>query len=83
MATNFCPCQGSLFLPNNKMLDYSKFKAFADEKKIVTQKLKLGLGRAENNVGKGENAGNQHFLLFQQCFHKLSFSEVLKVGIVW
>ena len=22
----------------------------------------------ENNVGKGENAGNQHFLLFPQCF---------------
>ena len=22
----------------------------------------------ENFVGKGENAGKQHFLLFQQCF---------------
>ena len=22
----------------------------------------------ENNVGKVENAGNQHFLLFPQCF---------------
>ena len=22
----------------------------------------------ENTVGKGENAGNQHFLLFSQCF---------------
>ena len=22
----------------------------------------------ENIVGKGENAGNQHFLLFSQCF---------------
>ena len=22
----------------------------------------------ENNVGKGENAGNQHFLLFPHCF---------------
>ena len=22
----------------------------------------------ENFVGKGENAGNQHFLLFPQCF---------------
>ena len=32
----------------------------------------------ENTVGKGENAGNQHFLLFPQCFplyqrEKLSF----------
>ena len=23
---------------------------------------------SENIVGKGENAGHQHFLLFQQCF---------------
>ena len=22
----------------------------------------------KSNVGKGENAGEQHFLLFQQCF---------------
>ena len=22
----------------------------------------------ENNLGKGENAGNQHFLLFPKCF---------------
>ena len=25
----------------------------------------------ENVVGKGENAGYQHFLLFPQCFHSL------------
>ena len=24
----------------------------------------------ENIVGKGENAGNQHFLLYRQCFQK-------------
>ena len=23
---------------------------------------------SENSVGKGEKAGKQHFLLFQQCF---------------
>ena len=49
----------------------------------MTQKLKNVLGRVENIVGKGENAGYQHFLLFPQCFLKLSFPEVLKVGIVW
>ena len=37
----------------------------------------------ENIVGKGENAGYQHFLLFPQYFQKASFSESLKVGIVW
>ena len=60
----------------------SKFKAFADEKIILSQELKFVLGRAENIVGKGENAGYQHFLLFQQCFQKVSFPGVLKVGIV-
>ena len=27
------------------------------------------LERLENIVGKGENAGYQHFLLFAQCFY--------------
>ena len=35
--------------------------------------------RKENTVGKGENAGNQHFLL-PQCFQQASFSRLLKVG---
>ena len=39
--------------------------------------------RAENIVGKGKNAGYQHFLLFPQCFQKPSISGSLKVGIVW
>ena len=37
----------------------------------------------ENIVGKGENAGYQHFLLFPQYFQKASFSSSLKVGSVW
>ena len=32
-------------LPNDKILDQSKFKAFADDKINVTQKLKFVLGR--------------------------------------
>ena len=39
--------------------------------------------RVENSVGKGENAGYQHFLLFLQCFWKASFLELFKIGIVW
>ena len=31
----------------------------------------------ENIVGKGENAGNQHFLLFPQCF--LSFPNQISI----
>ena len=45
-------------LPNNKILDWSKLKAFADNKVNLNEKLKLVLGRIEN-MGKGENAGNQ------------------------
>ena len=33
----------------------------------------------ENIVGKGENAGYQHFLLFPHCFPKASTSGFLKV----
>ena len=38
--------------------------------------------RMENTVGKGENAGYQHFLLFPQNFQKLYFSELLKIKLV-
>ena len=50
---------------------------------MLTEKLKCLLGRIENIVGKEENAGYQHFLLFPQCFQKLSFSGLFKVGTVW
>ena len=49
----------------------------------MIEKLEFVLGRVENNVGKGENAGFQHFLLFPQCFQKASFLGSLRVGIVW
>ena len=32
--------------------------------------MTLGKNPFENIVGKGENAGNQHFLLFPQCFQR-------------
>ena len=85
----FHTSSGSVFiyhlnsLPNDKTLNQFKFKVVANDKIIVTQRLKFVLGRIENIVGKGENAGFQHFLLFPQCFQKLSFPEVFKVGIVW
>ena len=69
-------------LPNDKILDQSKFKTFADDKIIMTQKLKFGFGGVKNIVGKGENACYQHFLLFPLCFQKLCFLDALKVCIV-
>ena len=68
-------------LPSDKFLNLSKLKAFGDDKINVTEKLKFVFARVEIIVGKGENAGNQHFLVFPR-FSKLSFSGSLKVGIV-
>ena len=70
------------FLPNDKFLDWSKLKTFAGDKIKVTGKMKFVLEMVENIVGKGENAGYQHFLLFLQYFQKDTFSRSLKVGIV-
>ena len=39
--------------------------------------------KVENIVMKGENAGNHHFLLFQQCFRKASVPRLLKSGTIW
>ena len=62
-------------LPDDKILDWSKLKAFADDKLNVTQNIKNVVHRIENIVGKEENAGDQHFLLFPQCFKRLFPSE--------
>ena len=45
-------------------------KAFADDKINEAQMMISVFDRVENIVGKGENAGHQHFLLFPQCFQK-------------
>ena len=67
-------------LLKDKILDLSKLKAFVDNNLNVNQKLKVALGRIKN-VGKGENAGYQLFLLFPQCFQKASFLGSLKLGL--
>ena len=60
-------------LPDNKILDLSRFKAFADGSSNKDEIVKFVFDREENIVGKGENAGSQHFLLFPKCFLKASF----------
>ena len=53
-------------------------KAFADDK-LNVDKMTISLyDRVESTVGKEENAGYQHFLLFPQCFPKPSSLGSLK-----
>ena len=59
--------------PNNKIFYVTISKAFTDDKINVAQIMIPVFDRVENIVGKGENAGYQHFLLFPQCFQKASF----------
>ena len=55
-------------LPNNKILDWTKLKAFADDK-LDNAKIMISVyDWVENIVGKGENLGYQHFLFFPQWF---------------
>ena len=55
-------------LLDDNISDWSKLKAFADDKLNVTQNIKVVFHGIENMVEKEENAGYQHFLLFPQCF---------------
>ena len=53
-----CTCETPVnFLPNNKILDWSKFKAFAEEKFYIAKMMISVCDRVENIVRKGENAG--------------------------
>ena len=65
-------------LPNDKIVDWFKLKAFADDKIDVNKKLKFGMGGVENIVGKGENAGYQHFSPFPTMSSKGFFFKAVK-----
>ena len=70
-------------LPNDKFFNMTKLKALAEDKSYFAKMTISLCDRVENTVGKEENAGYQHFLLFLQYFPKPSFLGSLKVGIVW
>ena len=67
-SQNFLPPWNFLYvnsLPEDAIiLDRSNLKAFADDKIKVLKMMIFLFDRVENIVGKGENAGYQHFLLF-------------------
>ena len=73
----------AIYPPFDKILKGTKLKAFADDKMNVAEMTISLYDRIENTVGKEENAGYQHFLLFPQCFPKPSFLGYLKGRIVW
>ena len=68
----------SPFTLYDKVLDWSKLKHFADEKIYVTEKMEFVLEMVENIVGKGENAGYHHFLVFLTMFSKGLLYSVVK-----
>ena len=61
MGVEFC-CFILNPVPDDKILDWSKLKSFANDEINVTEKLKFVLERVENIVGKGKNAGQLIFI---------------------
>ena len=48
-----------------RTVDSPRLKLFTTQSRLLTTPKQMPF---ENIVGKGENVGNQHFLLFPQCF---------------
>ena len=70
-------------LPDNKYLDSSKLKEFADDNFKFDENGRELSKRVENTVGRGEIAPEEQFLLFPQCFQKAFFPGASKSVIVW
>ena len=68
-----------LFIKQKKILDF-----FPDWKRSQMDKFKTVyiFNYRENIVSKGENAGNQHFLPYPQCFQKAYDSWSFELEIV-
>ena len=56
--------------PNNKFLDSSKLKEFAEDNFKLDENGRTFSKCIENTVGKGEIAHYEQFLLFLQCIQK-------------
>ena len=62
--------------PNDKMLDYSKLKEFADNNFKFDENSRMFSKWVENTVGKGEIARYEQFLLFSQCFQETCIEDM-------
>ena len=65
-------------LPNDNLLDWSKSKAFADEKINVTENMLFCLGKVENIVGKRRKCWLPVFSPLPIMFFKGLFFRVVK-----
>ena len=70
-------------LPDDKFLDSSKLKKFADDNFKFDENGRKFSKQVENTVGKGEIARYEQFLLFPQCFQKACFPGASKGVLVW
>ena len=69
--------EGVNSLPNDKILDLTKLKAFADDKLNVT-KMTVFLFNREENCGKRRKCWLPEFSLFPTVFSKAFFPRVVK-----
>ena len=67
--------------PNDKILDSSKLKEFADEHFKFDVNGRKFSKWVENNVGKGEIACYEQFLLFPTVFSKVLYCRHVKTRV--
>ena len=70
-------------LPHNKILDNQNWKHLQTTNINFAEMMISVCDMVENIVWNGENASYKHFLLFLQCFQKLTSLGSLKLWIVW
>ena len=72
-------------LPNDKILELSKFKAYADDKINATRSLNFVLGGVKNILGKRRKCWLPAFSpfpkMFSKALQKVSSSRVVKLGL--
>ena len=67
-----------ILLSNNKILDWSKLKALADDKINVSEKLKFCVGKGRKHCGKRRKCWLPAFSPFPTMFLKSFFFKVVK-----
>ena len=65
-------------LPNDKILDQFQFERLCRRQNKCRYEINFVMGRVEKIVGKGENAGCQHFSPFPTMFSKVLIVWVVK-----